>query len=467
MKSIDQPLKVFFLFLFVFTISTKRAVSSWNDASRMATIQSLVETRSLSIDETIFEEITSDTYLFQGETFSSKPPALAFLGSAVYSPLYVLGITFTEDPAISYFIITLGTIGILSALGLVFFWKILVEFFGNSREWASVVTVVAGIGTLILPYSTVFSSHVVCGALMILGFYASLKYTTNYEMKYIVFTGVLFSLAGSIDTSCMIFLPFVFLIFLRISMKSGFIFIAACLPFLSFYFVMNLMTSGSLLPPTLNAPLRSASGSTFSSENLSGLTSHENLADTLTYTYHSILGRRGLISHTPILIFALYGLFVFIRTRRANQYFIEYLSLLLASAFYIGLILFRTNNYSGNAFGIRWFAAVMLILMLSLTFIEKAIRSRKYFRFAFWLVSALSITIAVIGSYRPFLPSARPVIGDPSIVENTIILGIERLMVLASLEGRIRTILLLVFSIVIFVYLAREFSTVRVNPEPI
>jgi hypothetical protein len=179
----------------------------------------------------------------------------------------------------------------------------------------------------------------------------------------------------------------------------------------------------------------------------------------LTYTYHALIGKRGLLSHTPILIFSILGISFFFRERKVERFFAEYLLILAACAAYVLLTILRTNNYSGNAFGIRWFAALMLLLMLSLAFLEESIRANKTLRYAFWLVSALSIAIAVVGSYRPFLPSVRPVVGNPNIVENTIRVAIDRLVSLATIEGRIRTLGLLMLALFIFASLARNFTT--------
>ena len=57
-----------------------------------------------------------------------------------------------------------------------------------------------------------------------------------------------------------------------------------------------------------------------------------------------------------------------------------------------------------------------------------------------------------------FLPSIRPVVGEPNVVENTILVGIDRLVSLATIEGRIRTLALLLLALIIFASLARNFT---------
>lgn len=453
----SKQVRIFFLFLFLFAVSTKRSVSSWNDASRMATIQALVEQGTLVIDDTMFVDLTSDIYLYQDHTYSSKPPALAVMGALVYVPLHLAGITFEEDLSLPYFLITLLTIGSTSALGLVYFWKMLVEFFGASIAWANIATFLAGAGTLILPYSIVFNSHAVAGSFLLIGTYYAFRFLKYYEIHHVVYSGLLFSLAASIDTSCFIFLPFAFLLLLRQSFKSALVFIVSCTPLVLFYFGMNLYLSDSLLPPTLNAPLRSSADSSFTSDNLSGLASHDDLSDLSIYAFHMLLGNRGLLSHTPILVFSLIGIYYLYRNWASQRFNADYMLLLAACGIYVLLAILRTNNYSGDAFGVRWFASITLFLSLPLAFIEGTVRSNRKFLLAFWVVSAGSILVALLGSYRPFLPTSKPVIGEPQIVDNTILVAIERLVTLSTTLGKIRTLLLAALLSFIFGLLVRQF----------
>ena len=449
---------IFLLFFFLFAISTKRSVSSWNDAVRMATIQALVEQGTLVIDDTIFVDLTSDIYLYQGHTYSHKPPALAMMGALVYAPLYFAGITFKDDPSVSYFLITLLTIGSISTLGLVYFWKMLVEFFGASIAWANVSTFLAGAGTLILPYSTVFNSHAVTGSLLLIGSYNAFRFLQSYEIRHVVYSGLLFSLAASIDTSCFIFLPFVSLLLFRQSFKSTIVFIVSCTPLVLFYFGMNLYLSESLLPPTLNADLFSSTDSPWTSDNLAGLASHDDLSDLSIYAFHMLVGNRGLLSHTPILFFSLIGIYILFRNRASQRFYADYMLLLAACCFYMLLAILRTNDYSGDAFGVRWFVSITIIISLSFSFIEETARANRKFLLAFWAVSAGSILLALVGSYRPFLPTSKPIIGEPQIVDNTILVALERLVTLSTTLGKIRTLFLAALVFFIFWHLVRQFQ---------
>lgn len=432
---------VFIFFLIVFIIATKRSVSSWNDASRMATIQALVEERTFKIDNTIFVDLTSDTYAYKGHVYSDKPPALAIMGSVVYGITSRVGITFETAPSLAYYLINFFTIGFFSALGMVYFWKILVEFFKTSAIWATITTLVAGTGTLFFPFSTVFNSHTIVGSFLIIGYYFCLTFITRERMVYLFIAGIFFSLGASIDPAGMIFIPFAIIMIARHSIKKASIFAMLIVPIVAGSLAVNMNLSGSLLPPTLNASIHEYIDSPLTRENMAGLATHDDFSDLVIYAFHSLLGNRGLFSHSPILLFSLIGFFALHRNQNRFWFYKDYVILLLGCLTYIALYLLRTNNYSGDSFGVRWFASITPILMLPFSVLEDNIRSKRTYQIGFWVLSLISILLAVLGSYRPFLPTSEAIPGEPQIVDNTIIVAFDRFIGQASQIGRLRTIL--------------------------
>jgi hypothetical protein len=441
---------VFIFFLVAFMIATKRSVSSWNDAARMATIQALVEQKTFSIENTSFAGLTADTYSYEGHTYSDKPPALALLGAIPYAIIHSLGITFEVQPSLSYYLVTLLTIGSISALGMVYLWKLLVEIFQTGKIWAVIVTLVTGIGTLFFPFVTVYSSHSIAGSLIIIAVYFCLTAIAEERKLGLVLAGVLFSIGASIDVTGSIFILFTALMIARHSLKNAVLFSILILPFLGINLFANWHFSGSILPPSLNAPLHENIDSPFSRENMSGLATHDSVTDLMVYAFHSLLGNRGLLSHSPILLVSLIGCYQLIKFRSIHSVYKDYLILLVGCLTYILIYLLRTNNYSGDSFGVRWFAAITPIFMLSLAPIEDAIRSRRIYRLGFWMIGTLSILLSVLGSYRPFLPTSAPVMGHPEMVDNTILVAFNRFLTQSSGMGMLRTAFLAAFLCLIF-----------------
>ena len=112
--------------------ATHCAPTTWNDESRMATVQSLVESGSFVIDQTDFAR-TGDKVFINGHFYSDKPPMPAVLGAAVYLPLYHLGLTLHEGGSLAYFLITLLTVSLFWILGTLAFFDSL-RFTGMDPE---------------------------------------------------------------------------------------------------------------------------------------------------------------------------------------------------------------------------------------------------------------------------------------------------------------------------------------------
>ena len=395
-------LKTFVIFFLLFALLTKIEAISWNDTSRMAQIQSFVERGTLIIDNSIFFD-TGDKYFFNNHFYSDKPPLLALYASPFYFFLKKLGLSFESNSQLTYYLTTLLSIGSLSALGLTVFRKILQEFLHASNEWADIITFITGTGTLILPYSLIFNNHIPSGVLILIGFYYLLNYKRNSKLKDIFYSGFFFSCAVTIDIGCFLFIPLILIYFLTKSLKAGLTFAISCTPMIAIYLFLNLYTSGSFIPPAMNASLWDYPESSFNQESLSGLATHNNVFGFLFYGFHMLLGNRGLLSHNPILLLSIIGLLIIIYQKNLRvSYKAEYIYILFISLLYVGIYIFRTTNYSGSAFGVRWFASLMLILCLPMAYVEGKFKSSKSLKFIFISIMCLSIFISLVGAYNPF-----------------------------------------------------------------
>lgn len=425
--NLNKYFRTFIIFFFLFAVLTKTNVSSWNDSSRMAQIQSIVEQGSLIIDKSYFS--TKDKYFFNNHFYSDKPPILALYASPFYYLLKNLGLSFEVNSRIAIYLVTLLSIGSLSALGLTIFRKIVVVFFNATDEWADIVAFVAGTGTLILPYSLCFNNHLPSGVFLLIGFYYLLNIKKNNKLINAVYSGFFLSLAGSVDINFFLFIPFVLTSFFKKSIKSGLIFGISCIPMIILYLFLNLSTSGSLMPPAMNAPLWDYPGSAFNKDNLSGLAKHDSIINILIYAFHMLIGNRGLISHSPILLFSIVGLLIFYSRYNQFKYKTEYSYMLLAAFLYIFIYILNTTNYSGWSFGVRWFVSLMLILCLPIACLESKIRSSKVTKSLFTYLAYLSIFISLIGAYYPFSPLNGKTDAEESLSPtNTIVSNIKSIV---------------------------------------
>ncbi|WP_293330740.1 hypothetical protein [Microcoleus sp. CAWBG58] len=394
---IQKEWQIFSVFLGLFALLT-RPVATSNDASRLATIESLVDFHTFIIDNSRFIW-TIDKYLYQGHFYSDKPPILSIYGSFFYALLKVFGISFKNQFMLTNTLLIILVVGVATATGIVYLYRIF-KFLAVEETWIDVVIIIAGTGTLLLPYSTVFSNHVVSASLLMAGFYYLLR--VKESIRYSLLSGLLITLAGSIDVVAFIFVPFFAVSFFNKPLKSKIVFALAGALVMVIYLQLNFYTSGSLRPPSMNQSLWEYPGSAFDSTTLSGLAYHSNFPALLNYAFHMIIGHRGLISYTPILVFSIFG-FVKILRNKEFKYRQEYLLILLASSAYVLMYILRSNNYSGYSYGVRWYANLMFLLCLPLAQISEDIKSSKNLRKAFIFVSCLSIIISFVGVNHPFV----------------------------------------------------------------
>lgn len=447
-----KQLTIFIMFFILFALFTKNEMYSWNDASRMATIQSLVEHSSFIIDKSVFNG-TGDKYYYENHFYSDKPPLLSLYGALYYFILKnVFNVSFANHYHLACYLVTLLTIGILTCIGLVYFYKILVEIFRIDQNWADLTTLTVGTGTLVLPYAIVLNNHIVSGVLLLLSFYYLLKFENSEDNKIfnVALSGLLVSVAGCVDLNCFVFIPFAFVFFLLTkSLKSGLVFLLSCVPLIILFLWLNLYTSGSIIPPAMNQVLWDYPGSSFNQENLSGLATHKGILGILIYTFHMILGNRGLISHTPILLFSIFAIIVIFR----NNYFRykkEYLYVLTASLAFILIYIFKTVNYSGYAFGIRWFASVMLILCLPIAHIKSEIKGSRKLKILFITVLFFSVLFSLVGTYNPFTPDELSDSQRYFNPPNTLLISIK--LIATQSSTKYKAILLLSACIIYFLF---------------
>ena len=89
---------IFAAMLVIWFVQTKEQRDSWNDASRLATIESLVERGTWQIDQSPFLRLTGDKIFLQGHFYSDKPPLLQVFSAVPYSVMYhILGLRLKPD----------------------------------------------------------------------------------------------------------------------------------------------------------------------------------------------------------------------------------------------------------------------------------------------------------------------------------------------------------------------------------
>jgi len=394
----QQRLPLLLLSIALFT--THASPQSENDMSRMATVQSLVESGSFVIDRTNFVE-TSDKVFVNGHFYSDKPPMPAILGAAVYLPLYQMGITLHEGRSLAYYLITLMTVKIFWFFGTLAFFQTL-KFTGLDAEKRLLAALILGAGSLFFSWSGTFNNHELAGAFLSIGFYFLLK--ARYEAsraRNVGFAGFFLSLAGTADMPTGVF----YALFLLYSVRDR-----DLRPAIPFYvgslaltilpaLSINYAIHGSIVPVQIVSSYFEYPGSYWltSSQKLSG-TGLNDPGFVVEYAAQALLGPNGFLIYNPFLLIALWGLIRELHPARPFLY--EAIVVCLGSFALMAYYFLTTSNYGGWSYSVRWFVPLLPFLFFFLypylaTYQDK---HPNVFRAVF----CVSIIIAIVGSINPW-----------------------------------------------------------------
>jgi hypothetical protein len=423
-KRRDLTLAVAAVFLLVWGVLTRSRVGSWNDASRLATAEALVEQGTWAIENTRLGRLTADQLLWEGSFYSDKPPVLSFMAAGVYGALraaagvdlsdaycqplldthWCLALLEPEQADWAYYSITLVLVGLPSALLLSLFYRA-TAFFGLRNSWSIALTLALGLGTTVFPFSLVFSNHVPAAAGLMVGLYAlqRARQGTGDAQRWLALAGFGTALAVTFD---LLAAP-ILVAFLALSLyrhrRRGWAFLAAAAVPLFLLAALDVWALGDPLPPSLHASGFDYPGSAFAPT----ITGNPPSIDAARHALLMLFGERGLFTLNPVMMLSLAGLFLLLR-RRDHLLRDEALAVLAGSSAVVVALAFFTPGYGGTSYGTRWLAEITPILLLFAA--DPVLYRCLGCRLLFLLLGGLSVVSAWQGAVCPWgtsLPPAR------------------------------------------------------------
>jgi len=369
--------------------------SMGGDRARYATCQSLVERGTFCIDDAAGFDTIDKVYI-QGHFYGCQTPLMPMIMTLIYYPLFLLNLNYDQHYNLLAWLFSLIFAGGSAAGAALILGKIALQETASLKKAVN-IALLFFFCTLYLPYSVFLNNHVFGGFLVLLGFYL-IAYCSAKHI-HLLLAG--FALAAAAVTDPPIGITagcalFTYMIYQGRPLRQFLLFCAGGIVPAAAHILANLSISGSVLPVNVKPEFFDYPGTKFDATNLSGVVANTTLPEITRYAFHSLLGHRGLFSYTPILIFAVWGIVLALKNKTTcPKALITALPALLVIAFYI----WRTKNYGGASYGVRFFLPVVPLIFWGLIFWQRELYSKPV-RLLFAIAVIWSALFAFVGSLR-------------------------------------------------------------------
>jgi hypothetical protein len=356
-------------------VSARPYAGAWNDGSRLATVESLVDRGTLAIDDSVFvagpptgpyrgvalQRGTLDKMFIDGHYYSDKSPVPALLLAALYWALQLLcGLQVGLHPELFCYILTVFSSGLayVVAVGCVFqFSKPLQLALG----WRLLLCASFALASVAVVYAQHVNNHA-----LLLGVAAAIVLLLAHPPETAAWwrplpIGALVGLGYSIDLGAGP--PLVACAGLLVVWQSGSR-LAACglfalgvLPWLLIHHAVNFAVGGTLGPANAVPEYFNWPGCPFHGANMTGSWQHASPFHFLVYALDLLLGKRGFIGHNlPLFLLLPAAILLLKKPGRQGP-------LLAFAAAWAGgtwlLYAATSHNYSGANCSIRWFVPLL------------------------------------------------------------------------------------------------------------
>ena len=363
-------------------ISARPYAGGWNDGSRLATVECLVDHGTLSIDRSIFVEVpelipgnpspyprddqllqrfgTKDKLLIDGRYYSDKSPAPAYYLAAIYRVARSCGMpSAAERPDLFCLLMTWTSSGLAFVIAVVCLFSI-ARRVGLACGWSALITAFFALGTVALPYAQHVNNHILLLAVALLIFRLLLiAEAAGWTLRRTLALGVFAGIAYTIDLGAgppLSVLIMGFGCWRARNLKRAWVVVAAA-PWIAFHHVINYQLGGSFAPANANPAFFNWPGSPFSEQNMTGAWKHANPFKAVLYAFDMLLGKKGFLGHNLVLVAALFGLPMLLR-HRYRERGIVIVGLLWAMGTWL-LYSATSNNQSGACCSVRWFVPLL------------------------------------------------------------------------------------------------------------
>jgi hypothetical protein len=375
--------------------SARPYVGGWNDGSRLATVESLVDEHRLAIDHSIFvqpnhtssghlpygrdepdllQQGTGDKLLIAGHFYSDKSPVPALLMAGLYELLeWATGWTARSRPDLFSYWLTVGTSGLAYLIAV---WCLYQLGSVLSLPVRLAVTASFAFSTVALTYARHVNNHIlllgVAALLMAQASRLGSKRASGTPGRWLAFTlGGLAGLAYTIDLGAgpvLLFCTLGLVVYRCRRFAPVTLFLLAALPWLVLHHAVNYAVGGTFKPANAVPEYFNWPCCSFDTQNMTGTWNHGSIGHFLIYSAALLFGKRGFIGHNLPLYLVVPGLMLLLRKKLAERPELLYAGCCCGGVWLAYAA--TSNNSSGLCCSIRWFVPLLapayyvLILLL-------------------------------------------------------------------------------------------------------
>jgi hypothetical protein len=392
---------------------------SWNDGSRLATVESLVDRHTWAIDDSIFVRapapadpavrvLTQDKLLIDGRFYSDKPPVPAVLMAGLYQLWrWGGGAPARAQPGRFCYWMTLASSGLAYAVAVTCIF-LLGQAVRLPLSMRATLTASFAFATVALPYARQVNGHVVLLAIAALLWLQLLRCAGDGRASAprLLLIGSLAGLAYGVDLAAgplLLASALGLIAYRQRSARAVLLVGLAALPWVALHQALNYAVGGTFVPANSVPAYQQWPGSPFDRTNMTGVWHHDGVGS-LVYGVKMLVGRRGFLLHDLPLLLGVATSAALWRRRPP-----ETPELVCGAAWSAGTWLayaLASNNYSGECVSIRWFVPLLAPGYLALAV---ALRERPRLHAQFLVLSGWGALLAAQAWWRgPWVSGVGP-----------------------------------------------------------
>ena len=414
-------------------LSARPYAGSWNDGSRLATVECLVDQHTLAIDRSVFVAVprpgdpsarspypgddpawwgllrdgTKDKLLIDGHFYSDKSPVPALLLALFYQMLqWLTGLSVRQQPELFCYLMTLASSGVAyvaSAWAVCRTGRLLQLTPGACLALAASLA----LATVAPVYAQQVNNHILLlgvAAVLMLALVRLAEAAREGRAPWglLAGAGTLAGLGYTMDLGAgppLLVCALALVAWRCRSWRALAVCGLAAVPWLALHHAVNYATGGTFKPANAVPEYFLWAGCPFTPQNMTGVWNHAGIGHFLLYAAALLFGKHGFIGHNLPLFLALPAVVVVLRRRTA-----ELPEVLFAGCWCGGTWLAyaaTSNNYSGQCCSVRWFVPLLAPAYYVLAVFLKHYPAR---RGDFLVLSAWgAVMMAVAWAYGPWI----------------------------------------------------------------